>query len=407
MTSAKPNKYVSLGNPGRPSRQAVYERLQIQIGELRVTALEGCRRRSRRRRIWRGVWLEEAHHSTAIEGNTLVLQQVRSCWRKGVRSATRNCANTWRCRATAARPNGCTAMASSRAPGRPTNRSASPTSATSTGSRWISSAGCLPHPQAGDSEAPGSFRQHEHRVISGRDEAAAVARGPDGMAGWIARRRRCERVGPLLLPEELARLRAHFEQIHPFLDGNEAHRPVGAQLAARAARVSPAIIYKRERAQYLRALRRDRQRGLRFTRRTARAGGARQSLQVRCSGGGRTARLVPLPALATDGVSVDALRVAARPGAARSDQGRGRHVAQLSAVGRRLSSRPNEEGPAGARRLTSNANRPPRESGSGPALARLRAAAFGARPRRRAPRAAPPARGSSRPASAGRGRPRR
>ena len=26
--------------------------------------------------IWRGIWLEDAHHSTAIEGNTLVLKQV-------------------------------------------------------------------------------------------------------------------------------------------------------------------------------------------------------------------------------------------------------------------------------------------------------------------------------------------
>jgi hypothetical protein len=26
--------------------------------------------------IWRGIWFEEAHHSTAIEGNTLVRKQV-------------------------------------------------------------------------------------------------------------------------------------------------------------------------------------------------------------------------------------------------------------------------------------------------------------------------------------------
>ena len=26
--------------------------------------------------IWKGIWYEEAHHSTAIEGNTLVLRQV-------------------------------------------------------------------------------------------------------------------------------------------------------------------------------------------------------------------------------------------------------------------------------------------------------------------------------------------
>jgi hypothetical protein len=33
--------------------------------------------------IWRGIWLEEAHHSTAIEGNTLVLKQVEQLLDEG------------------------------------------------------------------------------------------------------------------------------------------------------------------------------------------------------------------------------------------------------------------------------------------------------------------------------------
>jgi cell filamentation protein, protein adenylyltransferase len=32
---------------------------------------------------WRGIWLEEAHQSTAIEGNTLVLKQVEALLEEG------------------------------------------------------------------------------------------------------------------------------------------------------------------------------------------------------------------------------------------------------------------------------------------------------------------------------------
>jgi hypothetical protein len=35
-----------------------------------------CRTRSNAEGIWTTIWFEEAHHSTAIEGNTLVLKQV-------------------------------------------------------------------------------------------------------------------------------------------------------------------------------------------------------------------------------------------------------------------------------------------------------------------------------------------
>ena len=33
--------------------------------------------------IWEGIWFAEAHHSTAIEGNTLVYRQVEELLRHG------------------------------------------------------------------------------------------------------------------------------------------------------------------------------------------------------------------------------------------------------------------------------------------------------------------------------------
>ncbi len=67
---------------GRPPRQAIYERLGIQIGELR-DRLGGLPSPVEAEGIWRGIWLEEAHHSTAIEGNTLVLKQVEQLLAEG------------------------------------------------------------------------------------------------------------------------------------------------------------------------------------------------------------------------------------------------------------------------------------------------------------------------------------
>jgi hypothetical protein len=67
---------------GRPARATVYERLRIQIGDLR-DRLGGLPSPVEAEGIWRGIWLEEAHHSTAIEGNTLVLKQVEQLLAEG------------------------------------------------------------------------------------------------------------------------------------------------------------------------------------------------------------------------------------------------------------------------------------------------------------------------------------
>src|SRR5881392_1994498 len=78
---AGPNK-MARARRGRPPRADVYERLRVQIVELRER-LGGLPSPVEAEGIWRGIWLEEAHHSTAIEGNTLVLKQVERLLREG------------------------------------------------------------------------------------------------------------------------------------------------------------------------------------------------------------------------------------------------------------------------------------------------------------------------------------
>jgi hypothetical protein len=74
---------------GRPSRESIYQRLDTQIAELwqklgaHPSPLEASD-------IWRDIWYEEVHHSTAIEGSTLVRRQVEELLREG-RAVGRRC----------------------------------------------------------------------------------------------------------------------------------------------------------------------------------------------------------------------------------------------------------------------------------------------------------------------------
>lgn len=128
---------------------------------------------------------------------------------------------------------------------------------------------------------------------------------------WIADANDLRKADEAMIAEALAVLHARFEQVHPFLDGNGRAGRLLLNLLLVRLGYPPAIIYKGDRARYLAALRRA-------------DGGdpgplgeflARAVLDnlykfvVPAIAG--PARLVPLPALATDLLSANALRVAA------------------------------------------------------------------------------------------------
>jgi Fic family protein len=67
---------------GRPSRLAVFDRLDRAVEELfNVGGLFPSPAEAES--IWEGIWYEETHHSTAIEGNTLVLREVKTLLEEG------------------------------------------------------------------------------------------------------------------------------------------------------------------------------------------------------------------------------------------------------------------------------------------------------------------------------------
>ncbi len=298
---------------GRPPRSAVYERLRVQIAELR-DRLGGLPSPVEAEPIWRGIWLEEAHHSTAIEGNTLVLRQVEQLLAEGRAVGNKELREYMEVRGYA--------NAADWVYGRGIEpgawSSAAPVTLTelrhvhalAMGPVWD----VAPHPSATNRERPGSFREHDIEVFASGMQPPAWPDVPSQVTDWVADARGLRRIDDLLLPEVLAELHARFERIHPFLDGNgRAGRLILNLLLVRLG-YPPAIIYKRERSRYLAALRRaDHGDHGPLGEFLARAilDNLYKFIVPAVAG---PARLVPLPVLADDVLSADALRVAAARG---------------------------------------------------------------------------------------------
>ncbi len=295
------------GRRGRPSRANVYERLRIQIGELRER-LGGLPSPLEAKDIWRGIWLEEAHHSTAIEGNTLVLKQVALLLAEGRAVGNKELSEYLEVRGYATAADWVYGRAIE--PG------------TWSGGGLITLAeirhihslamtpvwDVAPHPQATSREGPGSFREHDIERFPAGMQPPSWPAVPALMHDWITDARKLRKVEDATIIERLADLHARFEQVHPFLDGNGRTGRLILNLVLVRLGYPPAIIYKGDRARYLAALRR------------ADAGDpgplgeflARAVLDnlhkfvVPAVAG--PARLVPLPALATKEVSARSSR---------------------------------------------------------------------------------------------------
>ncbi len=302
-----PNKSV---RKGRPPRLALYERLHVQIGELRER-LGGLPSPLEAADIWRGIWLEEAHHSTAIEGNTLVLKQVEALLAEGRAVGNKELSEYLEVRgyATAAdwvyghaiQPGGWSDDV--------------PVSLTEV--RHIHELAMTavwdvsPHPRASGREGPGAFREHDIQPFPGGMAPPEWTEVPALVSTWISDTRELVDADGPAFPELLASLHAHFERIHPFLDGNGRTGRLVLNLLLVRLGYPPAIIYKGDGQRYLRALRRaDQGDPGPLGEFIARAilDNLYKFIVPAVAG---PARLVPLPALATPEISADALRVAA------------------------------------------------------------------------------------------------
>jgi Uncharacterized conserved protein len=296
--------------PGRPSRDVVYERLRVQIGELRGR-LGGLPSPDEAEGIWRGIWLEEAHHSTAIEGNTLVLKQVEQLLAEGRAVGNKELSEYLEVRGYADAANwvyGHGIQPGDWGGGKPIIlaevRQVHTLAMTPV---WD----VAPHPQATPREGPGSFREHDIEPFPGGMRPPEWTEVPMLVSDWITDAQALRKADESTIAEALARLHARFEQIHPFLDGNGRTGRLILNLLLVRLGYPPAIIYKGDRSRYLAALRRA-DRGDPGPLGEFLARSVLDNLYkfvVPAIAG--PARMVPLPALATELLSANALRVAA------------------------------------------------------------------------------------------------
>jgi Fic family protein len=304
----------------------VYERLDTQIAELWYQ-LGGLPTPLEAADIWTDIWTAEAHHSTAIEGNTLVISEVeqllsdgRAVGSKRLREymEVKGYANAadWAYRESAWAQRETLPLEYS-SPGVITLQDVRHLHYLTMNLVWDVD----PHPDATPEEGPGSFRQHEVAALSSSLRPPTWPTVPSEMKTWLTAANKLQ-ARSSAFPEDVAALHRDFEAIHPFLDGNGRTGRLILNLILVRLGYPPAIIYKGDRSKYLKSLRR------------ADSGDcgalgefiARAILDnlykfiVPAIAGPR--RLVPLAALATDELNAITLRAAANRGALQATKGR-------------------------------------------------------------------------------------
>lgn len=305
---------------GRPTHLEIYKRLRVQVAELREN-LGGLPLPEEASDIWRGIWYEEAHHSTAIEGNTLVLKQVEQLLAEGRAVGNKELREYLEVKGYGDAAEWVYAQAI-----RPASLGDHTRVATLVEVREIHRLALSPvwdvspHPSANQNEAPGSYRQHDIHPFPGGMTPVTWPFIESEMSSWVEQVNALDDT-KLTFPESLASLHCRFEQIHPFLDGNGRTGRLVLNLILVRMGYPPAIVYKRDRGRYLRALRRadDGALGpLAVLLARAILDSLYRFVLPAVAG---PARLVPLEALASSDLSATALRGAASRGRLQATRG--------------------------------------------------------------------------------------
>ena len=298
---------------GRPSRALVYQRMHSAVRELRER-LGGLPRPRESGAVWDDIWHLEAHHSTALEGNTLVLREVAALLERHRPVGSKPLAEYLEVQGygDAAR----WVYGQALEPRHP----APVDLVTLNELRHIHHLAMTPvwavapHEQAGADEGPGDFRRHDIRPFGSGMAPPAWTLVDAELRRWVDDACSLRVDDGELSPESLAHIHADFERVHPFLDGNGRTGRLALNLVLVRLGYPPVIVRKQQRPAYLSAL--------------ARADAGDDGPLAEIIARGITdnvhrfiipsvagpARMVPLAALVTDDLSLAALRQAAQRG---------------------------------------------------------------------------------------------
>jgi Fic family protein len=272
--------------------------------------------------IWRNIWREETHNSTAIEGNTLVQREVDELLESGLTGRRNKRLEEFlevRGYADAA---GWVYETGIDPAGDWSNgdllsmHDVRRVHAMSVALAWQ----VAPPEDATAAEGPGSWREHDIQEFKGGMKPPDWPLVPAEMQRWVEEvdcLRDLDEPYPIA---DVARLHADFERIHPFLDGNGRAGRLLTNLVLVRLGMPPAIIYKRDRDTYLLALRRADTGDVGMLAELLARAVLNNLNRLMLPALAGPARLVPIAALVTDEISHGALRSAAARGALKAQQ---------------------------------------------------------------------------------------
>jgi hypothetical protein len=306
---------------GRPSREAVHQRLAALVDELR-SRLGGLPSPEEAEGIWTHIWYQEAHNSTALEGNTLVLKEVEALLGEGRAVGEKKLKDYLEVKGYADAAQWVYGQATK--PAWTSGELLTITEVRQVHERAMTAVWeVAPHPDAGVDEAPGKWRKHDIQPFTGGMTPPGYTDVTALMTDWIADVKKIA-TDAAPIAEAIAKSHAAFERIHPFLDGNGRTGRLLTNLILVRLGYPPAVIQKRERDRYLDALRKaDHGDPGPLGELIARAIVENLTRFILPAVAG-PAKLLPLESLATKELNVMALRMAIHRGRLRAIQGEDR-----------------------------------------------------------------------------------
>ena len=239
----------------RPSRRVIYERLDRSVDFLEE--MGGLPSLDEMKNIWEDIWYEEAHHSTAMEGNTLVQREVQLLLFEGKAVGGKEFTDYLEVQGYA---DAALWVYGRGVKSQPAEERINLSELREIHRRVVEPTWRFAPPEHLDRrDAPGEFR---HTDVEPLRPGLKPPPWPEVRAlinDWVER---ANSVGAELMPEnqhiieDFAAIHADFERTHPFNDGNgRAGRLILNLLLVRYG-YPPAVINKADRSRYLDGLRR-------------------------------------------------------------------------------------------------------------------------------------------------------
>ena len=244
---------IARGTRGRPSRAAIYQAVDDGMAELQcIGGLPGPDVASD---IWRDIWYEETHNSTAIEGNTLILKEVRTLLQEGRAVGQKELKEYLEVKGYA----GAAEWVYSQVDDHATERDEPYlllAQLREIHRRVVSLVWEVAPPiDFLPGEGPGNFRLHDILAFTNGMAPPTFTDIHPLITDWL-RLANAEPAPGTHAMQHMARIHSDFERINPFRDGNGRTGRLVLNLILVRRGYAPAIVYKRDRPGYLRSLER-------------------------------------------------------------------------------------------------------------------------------------------------------